>query len=382
MVPEPPSGIEKPASRRWIGLVAAAAGVVVASVVFFAQTAPRDSAFEWRATTGPPPPVNLDSFTEIDSGVAVLSGVTGDGVTLWWSEDTSTWARQVLDGSPSQLATAGTRLVAYRVKSGYLLELRAAKWVTVGEVSFPEEVRTRQASGRASVVGGEDWLLEMSLFGNLWWRTDGTDFTLALADPNWGPGVEQPFTSACAPPSRSSPDVPPVVTGQLGLLALVSSNPTEPFGVWPVCEPVVWTSGDGQAWGSTSARLGSDGSYAYDVDDRDGTFLAVGGEGIGEPVVWSSEDGITWDPVDAEFGSVDVFSVDGGAAGWAILGRDIETSASVGWTSVDGRCWEPIPPIAGGTDVVVTDDFVVVVDRRAFPTMWLGEPTGSKGICR
>ena len=272
--------------------------------------------------------------------------------------------------------------MAYRARDGHLLELREEEWVTTGDVTFPEEVRTRQASGRPSVVGSNEWLLEMSLFGNLWWSDDGTDFSLALSDPNWGPGVEQPFVSNCAPPSRSSPDVPPVVMGDLGLLALVSTNPAEPFGVWPVCEPVVWTSSDGRNWTSTSAVVGTDNAYVYDVAIRGDTFLAVGGGGIGEAVIWTSEDGVTWDPIDFDFGSVDLFSVDGGPVGWAILGRDTATSAPVGWTSADGRCWEPIPAIAGGTDVVVTDDQVVIVDRRNYPTLWRGEPTGSTGICR
>lgn len=356
-------------------------GAAAAIVVFVVQTGPRDPAFEWRSATGPPPPINLYSLTETTSGIAVLTGVTSGGVSLWWSADAVTWNEQPLEAAPSQLATAGDRLVAYRARSGLFLELRGEEWVPTGEVSFPEEVRTRRASGRASVVGGSEWLLEMSLFGNLWWTDDGTDFALALPDPNWGPGVEQPFNSNCTPPSRSSPDVPPIVMSDLELLAMVSSNPTEPFGVWPVCEPVVWSSPDGLEWATTSATIGGPGAYVYDLAVRDGRFLAVGGEGIGEAAIWTSEDGVTWDRVDFDFGSVDIFSVDGGGVGWAILGRDTDTSAPIGWTSADGRCWEPIPAIAGGTDVVVTDDQVIVIDRRDFPTVWRGEPTGSKGIC-
>lgn len=314
--------------------------------------------------------------------MALLSGVTSEGVTLWWSFNGSDWGYQTLEASPSQLATAGSRLVAHRDRSGHLLEMDAEGWTTVGEVSFPDETRSRQASGRASVIGTDDWILEMSLFGDLWWSPDGAVFSLALSDPNWGPGVEQPFTSNCAPPSRSSPDVPPVVSGDFGLLALVSSNPNEPFGVWPVCEPVVWTSIDGRDWTDTTATVGSSGSYVYDMATRDGTLIAVGGQGIGNPAVWSSEDGQRWDPLHMDLGSVDVFAVDGGAAGWAILGRDTETSAPVGWTSVDGRCWELIPPIAGGTDVVVTDDYAIVFDTANFPVIWRGEPTGSNGVCR
>ena len=354
--------------------------MAAAIVVLVVQTGPRAPAFEWRSATGPPPPINLYSLTETTSGIAVLSGVTSDGVTLWWSDDAVAWADQPLEDAPSQLATTGDRLLAYRVRSGLLLELRGEEWIPTGEVSFPEEVRTRRASGRASVVGGSGWLLEMSLFGNLWWTDDGTGFALALSDPNWGPGVEQPFTSNCTPPSRSSPDVPPVVADDLGLLAMVSSNPTEPFGLWPICEPVVWSSPDGLEWALTSSTVGGPGAYVYDLAVRDDRFMAVGGEG-GEAVVWTSEDGVTWDPIDFDLGSADIFSVDGGEVGWAILGRDTETSSPVGWTSADGRCWEPIPPIAGGTDVVVTDDYVFLVDRRNFPITWRGEPTGSTGIC-
>jgi hypothetical protein len=64
-----------------------------------------------------------------------------------------------------------------------------------------------------------------------------------------------------------------------------------------------------------------------------------------------------------------------------ILGRDSLQSTSVGRTSRDGECWEPLAPRVGGSEAVVSDEAILVVDRTAFPQMWLATPTGSSGVC-
>jgi hypothetical protein len=377
----PPDQDEPPSQPGWIVLsisVAAIAGVVV----LVTQTRPGAPAYEWSSSNGPPRPVILDSLVALEDGFAILSGITPDGVVLWMSDGSGRWDSQSLEGTPTQLTTDDSRLAAYRGRSGAVYGREGGSWVVAFDLRLPAETRSRQASGRAGLMLALGGVLEMSLFGDVWWSSDGQDFNQAVEDPAWGHGVEQPFTSACRPPSRSSPDVPPIVVQDDGMVALVSSNPDEPFGIWPVCEPVLWTSEDGDVWSSESTSLFGEGAYVYDVAGGDDRLVAVGGRGIDSPAVWTTTNGREWTDVTPPTGqSVDLYRVEAGGAGWVILGRDSLQSTSVGWTSRDGECWEPLAPRVGGSEAVVSDEAILVVDRTAFPQMWLATPTGSSGVC-
>lgn len=313
--------------------------------------------------------------------MALLSGVTSQGVLLWWRE-TSGWESQLLEFSPTQLSRAGSDLIAYRARNGTRLTRANDRWVPVLDLEFPAATRPRQASGRPSILGAGDGLLQLSLFGDVWWMDANGEPTLVVEEPSWGHGSEQPFASSCRPPSRSSPDVPPIVTTNDRIIAMTSSSQDEPFGVWPVCEPVTWTSTDGMEWSMATTNLTSDGVYVYDLAWRDDTLLAVGGRGIGRPAAWTSLDGLEWVDITLDMpDAVDLFQVEAGAVGWVILGRDSLESVPVGWTSTDTTCWEPLPDPVGGSEAAVTDNEVLVIDRTA-PTIWIGTPTGSRGACR
>jgi hypothetical protein len=248
---------------------------------------------------------------------------------------------------------------------------------------FPAEVRSRQGSGRPSLVGNPDGLLAMSLFGDVWWTPDGGDFERVVTDPSWGPGTELPFDSECRPPTRTSPDVPPIVVTDSGFVAMISSNPAEPFGIWPVCEPQVWLSNDGRSWTESDTTLGDD-AYVYNLGWREGSFTAVGGFGIGQPAAWTSTDGREWEliPSFTSLDGLDLYTVETGPAGWVILGKDSEQSGTVGWTSVDGHCWVPLPWFVTGTDSVVGTGHLIVLDRTSYPELWQGSITGGNGSCR
>ncbi len=377
-VPPPDVGGHAPGRRTWL----IAIPVVAALAVWIAgATAPRVPAFDWLPLDGPPGPVNLDSLAPTGDGLAVLSGVAEDGVTLWVMGADRIWSDVPMEGSPSQLSGGEGRLVAYRSTDGTILEPRSGSWVEVKELSLPEQTRTRQSSGRPSVVPRDGGIVAMSLFGNVWWSADGGEFTLSVEDPAWGPGVEQPFRSSCSPPYRGSPDVPPMVSADGRLVALVPANRQEPFGIWPVCEPEVWVSEDGLTWSSSPSGL-TDGAYVYDLAWRDGLFVAVGGTGVGEPAAWVSSDGATWDVLDRlpSLSQVEPVNVESGPAGWVILGS-AGGPGPAGWTSADGRCWEPLPVAVTGSDAVVSESAIFVVDRVTFPSMWVGAPTGSDGVC-
>lgn len=382
VVPIPPPDEATPAGSRWVAPSLIGVGLLVV-VLLALQTRPLVPAFEWSSFQGPDEPVILDSLVAVDDRFAVLSSVTDEGVSILWSDGTGDWDGQLLEGSPNQLASGGDRLVAYRVTAGASLVAEEGGWMVTSEIEFPEETRARRASGRSGVVYSDHGLLELSLFGNVWLSSLPGEFTRVVEDPEWGPGVERPFRSSCRPPSRSSPDVPPLAIADETTFVLVSSNPDEPFGIWPVCEPDTWKSDDGMAWSVETTSLSDGGTYVYDMAWRDDMMLAVGGRGSDEPVVWASSDGVEWTDITPTANrSVVVDRVEAGGAGWVILGRDSLRSEPVGWTSRDGSCWERLVSPVGGSEAVVTDDEILIVDRTRYPDMWLGTATGSDGACR
>jgi hypothetical protein len=358
--------------------------LIVGLVVIVPITRPANPDLEWKRGTGPTGPINLDSLVANNDGFALLSGVTTDGVLLWSSRDGETWDYRPLRGSPSQLAVMGDRIFAYGVGAGRILTREGESWVEGEEIVFPDELRARQGSGRPTLIADESGFIVTSILGDVWWSADGSAFDLVVAHPKWGPGqtVEVPFDSVCRPPTRTSPDVPPMVTTDSGFAALISNSPAEPFGIWPVCEPQLLSSADGRSWTGIDAALG-DGSYVYNMAWRDGRFTAVGGTGIGQPAVWTSVDGRDWVGV-ATLGAVsgvDLYTVQAGPAGWLILGRDGQRSNAIGWTSADGLCWSMLPEEVDGAGAAVSGDQIMIVDRITYPRTWVAESTGSTGSC-
>ena len=121
----------------------------------------------------------------------------------------------------------------------------------------------------------------------------------------------------------------------------------------------------------------------YNLAWRDGRYTAVGGFGIGLPEVWTSTDGRAWEPIDefSTLSEIDLYTIEAGPAGWVILGRDSQDAGSVGWTSRDGLCWTSLPPFVSGGDTAVGSEQFVILDRTAYPEMWVGTVTGGSGSC-
>jgi len=373
-----------PSRRRvvWARVIILTA-VAMAVLVFVVTTAPRSQSTEWTSHRGPSGAVNLDSLVAFDDGFAVLSGMTGEGVVLWSSIDGSVWERNTLEGTPSQLSALGGTLIAYDSLSGRMIERVNDEWVEGDPFAFPDNVRSRQGSGRPSVIGDGDAFLSVALAGHVWLSEDGSVFEEVVSEPMWGPGVEQPFDSRCRPRSRTSPDIPPIVATESGYLAMTSSNTAEPFGVSPVCEPTIWHSVDGRAWSQSDARLESR-AFVYDLAWREGRFVAVGGLGLGDPAAWTSADGLEWEPLlpGESWGGVDLVSVDAGRGGWIVVGKVSEGSGYAGWTSPDGVCWDALPWFVEGGEAVIAASHIMVADRAKFPELWVGTLLATVGSCR
>ena len=373
-----------PSRRRvWWGRALILGAVVVAVGVFVVATAPRLQSTAWMSHQGPPGAVNLDSLVAFDDGFAVLSGMTEEGVVLWSSVDGAAWSPKALQGAPSQLSALGDSLIAYDSLSGRRIEPVNGEWVEGDPFAFPDNVRSRQGSGRPSVIGDGDAFLAVGLAGDVWLSEDGSVFDEVVTEPMWGPGVEQPFDSACRPRSRTSPDIPPLVVTDSGYLAMTSSNSSEPFGVSPVCEPTIWRSDDGHDWAQSAPSLETR-AFVHDLAWRDGRFVAVGGLDVGEPAAWSSTDGLDWEPLvpGGSWGEVDLVSVEAGRGGWIVVGKLSEGSGYAGWTSSDGVCWEALPVEVDGGDAVVAATHIVVVNRASYPELWVGSLLSTGGSCR
>jgi hypothetical protein len=384
MVVRPDTDVQSPSpgrgnGQRWRWDLALPIGAVVIGVVVIAMiTRPAPQGPEWEPGRGPSGPINLDSLVATDSGFALLSGVTEDGVLLWWSDDGVDWHYRPLDASPIRLATSDDLLVAYDGTGALILTFLDGSWEVREEVAFPDEMRIGQSPGRPGLVTGPDGFVMTSIIGDVWWW-DLEEFEQVVTSPLWGPGqtVEVPFDSSCRPPTRVSPDVPPMVATDTGFAALVAGNPEEPFGMWPVCAPSTWISDDGRSWSSASAGLG-DEAYVYSAAWHDDRFVAVGGVGIGEPAAWSSDDGTRWAPLDTlDPGSgVDLYTVRAGEGGWVLLGQETATSSPVGWVSPDGTCWTDLPGEVDGDDAVVSDDRMMLVHRMTYPETWMAGVAG------
>jgi hypothetical protein len=382
LVEIPPPETPTQGTQWWVwGLMAVA--LIGGVVVFGYATEPRVPSFRWASGEGPVS-VNLDSMVASDDGFAVLSGMTAEGVLMWSSENGSGWEALPVDGAPRQLASVAAGLLAYDARQGTMMVNEGAGWAPSGhEVTFPDDIRARQSTGRPSVIPAGDGLLAMSVEGDVWSTVDGTEFRQVISHPEWGPGqtVDVPFDSECVPPTTVSPDVPPLASTDGGFVALTSSDPAEPFGIWPVCEPRSWLSADGVTWVASDSGFG-DGAYVYDLASRDGLLIAVGGHRFGDPAAWASVDGRVWSEVDtfSEVTGLDLLTIEAGPAGWVILAKDGDGPGTSGWTSTDGSCWEPLPSQVGGLDAVVSEHQVLVIDRTAYPELWLGTATGS-GSC-
>lgn len=373
-----------PSRRRVVwGRVLILGAVVVAVGVFVVTTAPRSQSTAWMSHQGPPGAVNLDSLVAFDDGFAVLSGMTGEGVVLWTSADGIEWAKQALQGTPSQLSVLGDSLIAYDGLSGRMIEQVDNEWVEGDPFAFPDNVRSRQGSGRPSVIGDGEAFLAVALAGHVWLSEDGSVFDVVVSEPMWGPGVEQPFDSACGPRTLTSPDIPPMVATDSGYLAMTSSNSSEPFGVSPVCEPTIWHSEDGYDWAQSGSPLESR-AFVYDLAWRDGRFVAVGGLDVGDPAAWTSTDGLEWESLlpGESWGEVDLVAVEAGRGGWIVVGKLSERSGFAGWTSPDGVCWEALPLDVDGGDAVVAATHIMLVDRSSYPKLWVGSVLSTEGSCR
>lgn len=172
----------------------------------------------------------------------------------------------------------------------------------------------------------------------------------------------------------------PVIATPTGFVAFTPAHP----GDWktaPVCDPLLWFSADGSRWQLTStvSPFGA-GAFVGDVAERNGRYVAVGGLDVDHGAVWTSDDGLRWTRAGlpaATGRTVNPGTLDAGALGWIITGRQVVTGTEqwgdVMWISTDGRNWEGPYPLPAGlgsgyvpTQLAIATDAVFGVGGRNF----------------
>ena len=165
-------------------------------------------------------------------------------------------------------------------------------------------------------------------------------------------------------------EIGPVVTTDFGFVAFAALSSS-----FPACEPLVWTSDDGDVWtlASEESPFG-ERSFVLDMAAVGDRIVAIGGmsdEGTqwipDEAAVWVSDDGIAWQRADLEAG--ELTTIDGGARGWILMGHLEPQGGPPGemWFSADGIDWDGPDPRPPGLDdraglffsVALLDDRIV-----------------------
>ncbi len=313
----------------------------------------------WVHPEGEEPPW---SFAATAGGV--IGGMGPDGTPSWsvdgitWTEipvatHSSDWSRPPTDGD-----------VLWSVNNGVL----RATWDGAGWVDA-EVLLDSRLDGAQSTLGSHGIVVVRNDQVYFW---DGSGFTEASQppDPSLYPG-SSPDCAAAADWLGSSmmKELGPVVATDAGFIALAARNEDD-WHRFPVCEPLVWFSPDGNVWQPfTDESPFGPGAIVRDLSVAGDRIVAVGGLSSSQVAVWVSDDGIAWQRSD--LGGARILGVAGSARGWIAVG-----SGNRMWFSPDAIVWDgPYERPPGWADiwnivgVAMLDDRIIGVGelRGAVP---------------
>ena len=374
-------------SRVWFAVLALGAGLGLAVL----GTATPEPRLEWAEGSAPQSILNAHSLIATSDGFAVLAGPEFSGGRLWTSTDGVGWAGTDLPRLAARVVEFEDQLLIVDGRSVSRVEADGA----LASVDVPGIVRLGNGSDRTGMVATSQGLLLQTLIGDLFWSDDAVEFEIAVPAPTWrsdADTVQRPFAfdgssrrfrSNCEAVARRAPDIPPLIATGDQFLALIPT--VESAAVWPVCEPIPWTSVDGITWGPAADESPFPfGGYVFEMEWRDGRFIAVGGLGFDQPAAWTSTDGLSWSPLALpEFDrAVDLTGVTPGALGWVMTATPRDGTDPLLWYSHNGTCWEPLPQGVHGQAVAVGSDRIVMIDATPSATVWIGTPAESFALIR
>jgi hypothetical protein len=313
---------------------------------------------EAASAEGPTGPISWSVYT-LPAGhfflpVASAHGpVAVEGAYLRWSTDGGvTWEATPLSGEGWRAMADGDELVVYGERA-VRLAWGNGRWVETTTLRFeptPVFVEAMAFGPRAAIaVAGS----------SVYYSRDGATFRRASQEPTAdGPtgGIpgDEGIQGGCEAPGGSSwpgtGSIGPVLATDGGFVAFTAAAP-EDWNDRPLCQPLLWTSADGDAWtlASTTSPFG-DGAWVAQVAGRDGRFVAVGGAG-GNGKAWVSDDGVSWRDLGLDLGFAG-WTVAADDRGWVMASLDTSPTASGLRISADGTTWEPLPstvPAPAGT---------------------------------
>ncbi|MCU0505527.1 MAG: hypothetical protein MUE82_07090, partial [Chloroflexi bacterium] len=247
-----------------------------------------------------------------------------DGTVLRWSTDGGvTWEGTTLSIDPWRVTAAGDDLVAFGT-GAVRLAWRDGRWIETGALTFDPPA----VSVDALTFGPRGWVATAG--ASLYFSRDGVTFRRASREPSAdGPtgGTGEPAWGAslpCAAPGGGSwpgtGSIGPVIATVEGFVAFTPADPAD-WNDTPYCEPLAWTSADGDAWtlATTTSPFGA-GAWVAQIAGRDGRFVAVGGRD-GRGAIWVSDDGLAWRLVPLEIAH-GAWSVAADDAGWVVATLD------------------------------------------------------------
>ncbi|MDJ0923348.1 MAG: hypothetical protein QNJ77_02200 [Acidimicrobiia bacterium] len=261
-----------------------------------------------------------------------FGGVIPGEARLYWSEDYVTWHGTNLLRHQPRLTTDGEDLIGFG--DGFTrYEWDGEGWVEGVPVDF-RGVTQDIAFGPGGAVALVD--------STIYFSNDGLNFQEAGFGPEPGDGA-----GLCSgtQPTFAGDGIGPILVTEAGYVILGSPDAAWDGRAAQLCEPLAWSSTDGDVWElrTPESPFGSR-TAVWDVADFGGRFVAIGSS-WDEPAtkVWVSDDGIDWRAVEVPQ-LESILGVAGGELGWFLSGHRTTSSgdliAADMWFSSDGVAWD------------------------------------------
>jgi hypothetical protein len=288
-------------------------------------------------------------YTFVDIASTPFGPVTNEGFnTLRWSADGVTWEGIQPPIDAWRITVDGADMIVYG--DGYVrYAWDGDTWTETAVVALPGAARHMAFGSQGTVAIIED---------RVYHAADGVTFVPAAAGPAperlpAGAGVNCVQNGPSSSTSPPQPQFGPVLATETGFVLVTPAHRAN-WSRTPACEPLFWSSPDGDTWELASERSPfGEGAIVHNIAGHDGHWVAVGATPADEldGAIWVSRDALTWQRADVQAQAV--YAVAGGPLGWVVTGTEgtRPLPATDLWFSADGITWDGPHP---GPDALTT----------------------------